>query len=314
MVLIAAGGLLFAFGPYEPIEMAAPFDDKKLDEGVDVYLEATESNHSDIRDGVQKRVIWAGQREVRTPLSVVYLHGFSASSEEIRPVPDLIAAQLGANLVYTRFTGHGRSNDAMGQASVGDWMNDAAEALAIGRATGDEVLLIATSTGGTIAAVAATQPGLRGRVRGIIFISPNFGINNPAAPMLTLPGARHWLPLILGQRRSFEPRSAGQAQYWTTEYPSTAVFPMAALANYAGSLDCRGADMPALFYFSDQDRVVLAEKTRSVAARWPGPVELAVAPTGEGVDQNAHVVTGDILSPANTQHSVDLIVEWIRKH
>ena len=75
------------------------------DDGVDAYFQSQEIPTLNIREDSEKRVIWAGDVEAKTPLSVVYLHGFSASSQEIRPVPDDVASALGANLVYTRFQG-----------------------------------------------------------------------------------------------------------------------------------------------------------------------------------------------------------------
>ena len=109
--------LLFAmwfFGPYEDVEFTTEFDETRLADGVDAYLAKVEAGFDDIRDQSEKHVIWAGAAEVKTPVSVVYFHGFSASAHEIRPVPDDLAKALGANLVYTRFQGHGRDGDAMG--------------------------------------------------------------------------------------------------------------------------------------------------------------------------------------------------------
>ena len=105
-------------------------------------------------------MICAGAAETKAPLSIVYLHGFSASSEEIRPVPDDVAAALGANLVHTRFKGHGRDGDAMAEGSVPTWMADAVEALAVARRVGKKVMIMSTSTGGTLAALALHRPEL----------------------------------------------------------------------------------------------------------------------------------------------------------
>ncbi|WP_297774414.1 alpha/beta fold hydrolase [uncultured Roseovarius sp.] len=284
---------------------------RKFGEGVDVYLEAVESAYDDIRPDSHKRVIWAGQRETRTPLSIVYLHGFSASSQEIRPVPDRLAEALGANLVYTRFRGHGRTPDAMGEATAEDWMRDASEALALGRATGERVVVLATSTGASIAAAALHHPAQRERVAGIIMVSPNFGINNPLAPLLTWPAARHWLPLLAGKRRSFEPRSTAQAAEWTTEYPSTAVFPMAAVVAHARVLDYSEVGLPALFYYSDGDQVVRPEMSAKVAEGWGGPVTRLVPELGPGDDPFAHVVAGDIMSPGATASATEAMLNWI---
>jgi alpha-beta hydrolase superfamily lysophospholipase len=198
----------------------------------------------------------------------------------------------------------------LAEASASDWLQDTAEALAIGRAVGREVLIIATSTGGTLAALAATDPDLMRDVTGVVLVSPNFGIANPAAPLLTWPAARYWLPLIAGETRRFEPINDLQAQHWTTSYPSVAVFPMAALVRAARRADYDDVTLPALFYYSPQDAVLDATRTDRVRARWGGPVTYVEPELGEGVDPLAHVVAGDILSPANTGAATEAILEW----
>jgi len=295
--LAAVLGLLFVFGPYERVEVRSAFDRGLLEGGVGAYLTAREAAVGDIRLGAEKRVVWYGLEEVPTDYAVVYLHGFSASSEELRPVPDRVAAALGANLVFTRFAGHGRDGTALAGVGAGDWMRDAAEALEIGRAVGHEVIVIATSTGGTVAAVAAHDAAMMRDVGGIVFVSPNFALNHSAAPLLTWPAARYWLPLLGGRTWEFEPRNPAQARHWTTAYPSTALFPLAALVKHARGLDYGGVRVPALFWYSPDDKVVVAGATDRVAAAWGGPVSRAEPALGEGVDPNAHIIAGDILSP-----------------
>jgi len=118
-VLSVAVIAFWLFGPREKVDLTADFDPRKFGEGVQVYFESVESGFDDITPGVEKRVIWQdGFKEQRTPVSILYVHGFSATSEEIRPVPDRLADALGANLVYTRLTGHGRGGDAMAEATV----------------------------------------------------------------------------------------------------------------------------------------------------------------------------------------------------
>jgi hypothetical protein len=52
----------------------------------------------------------------------------------MRPVPDRLATQLGANLIYTRLKGRGSL--AMAKPVAGDWLEDTAEALASGGVSG----------------------------------------------------------------------------------------------------------------------------------------------------------------------------------
>lgn len=309
--LIGLGFLAYFLAPYEPVETKVSFEPRRFGEGVQVYFESVESAFDDITTGTQKRVVWAGQAETRTALSILNVHGFSATSEEIRPVPDRLAEALGANLVFTRLTGHGRPGAALAEARAGDWMQDMAEGLAAARAVGNEVIILSVSTGGTLAALSALDPELSKNVKGIVFISPNFGINDPMAPLLTMPAARHILPLVAGKERSWEPVSAQQEAFWTTRYPTVAVFPMAALVKHAVAQDYGGVGIPALFHFSDRDLVVDPEATRALAARWGGAVTLAPLSEAEDVSASHHVIAGDITAPAHTEAAITLILNWI---
>lgn len=97
--------------------------------------------------GAEKTIIWANDSREKTPLSIIYLHGFSATCRETAPVFDRVAEKLGANLFYTRLTGHGRDSEAMGEVTLNAFLNDAMEAWEIGRTIGEEVIIVGTSTG-----------------------------------------------------------------------------------------------------------------------------------------------------------------------
>lgn len=305
------GGAAWAFGPYEDTTLTAGFEPRKFGEGVQVYFESIESQYSDIVPGTEKRVIWAGQQETRTPISILYVHGFAASSEEIRPVPDQLAEALGANLVYTRLQGHGRGGDAMAEATVQGWMMDMAESLAAARAAGDRVVVLSTSTGGTLVVAAMTDPVMRDKVAGLIFVSPNFGINHPLAFVGTFPFARQIIAMIEGERRSYEPSSPEQAKYWTTDYPTSSLAVLSALIKAVNQIDMSTIPVPALFWLSPDDRIVRADLSEAVAARWGGPVTVVRVVMGPGDDPDAHVIAGAIKSPGQTQSAVAGMLDWI---
>ncbi|SIS68184.1 Lysophospholipase, alpha-beta hydrolase superfamily [Roseivivax lentus] len=295
--------------PDEPSDLSATFDASLLENGVDPYLDAREVDVANLRDAARKRVVWAGPPEARTEWAVVYLHGFSASSEEIRPVPDRVAAALGANLYFARLSGHGRDGAAMTEPRLPDWMADVAEALAIGRTIGERVLVMGTSTGGTLAVLAAHDPGLSEGVAGIALVSPNFRVNSPAATILTWPGVRYWGPYVAGETRRFTPQNDGHGTYWTTEYPTVALLPMAESVKAARALPHRDIALPALFIFADTDAVVDAGVTRQVAASWGGPVEIMRVDPAM-TEPSAHLIAGDILSPAMTAPVAERIADW----
>ena len=62
-----------------------------------------------------------------------------------------------------------------------------AEAYAIGRRIGRRTIIIATSTGGTLAAAAALDAVAMRNVAGIVFVAPNFGLQNKATDVTDAP-------------------------------------------------------------------------------------------------------------------------------
>lgn len=311
-VLAAAVTALFLFGTREPLDLVPEFDAARLPDDLDAYLATREAVVGGVTPGAEKRILWAGAAGARTEWAVVYLHGFSATAEEIRPVPDLVATGLGANLYFARFAGHGLGPERFAGPSVNDWMVDVAEALAIGRRIGTRVLVIATSTGGTLAAEAALQPELAAEMDGIVFVSPNFGLRPLAGALLTWPEARAWVPLVAGAERCFPVENARHGQFWTTCYPTTALLPMAALARHAAAADYGGVGVPALFLFAEADQVVSPAATRRVAAGWGGPVTVLPQVLGAGDDRWSHILAGDTLSPSMTGPVAAAILGWAK--
>ena len=303
--------LVFVFGPREPVRLSAGHNKIMIGDDIDAYLAMREGQFDDIIDGVEKRVIWADEANVKTPLSIIYLHGFTASSKEIRPVPDRVATALGANLYFTRFTGHGRQPTALANATVGHWMDDVGEAIEIGKQIGETVIIMATSTGGTLAAAAALDKAAMENIGGIIFVSPNFAINSRAANLLTWPFARQWVPLVIGKEQQGNPRNDLHARYWMMTYPTTALMPMAAIVAAVDRESYDDVEVPALFYYSRQDQVVAPEKTAAFARSWGGESNSIIASLTADDDRFSHIIAGDIVSPNQTESAVEQMIAWI---
>jgi esterase/lipase len=303
--------LVFVFGPREPVRLSAGHNKIMIGDDIDAYLAMREGQFDDIIDGVEKQVIWADEANVKTPLSIIYLHGFTASSKEIRPVPDRVATALGANLYFTRFTGHGRQPTALANATVGHWMDDVGEAIEIGKQIGETVIIMATSTGGTLAAAAALDKAAMENIGGIIFVSPNFAINSRAANLLTWPFARQWVPLVIGKEQQGNPRNDLHARYWMMTYPTTALMPMAAIVAAVDRESYDDVEVPALFYYSRQDQVVAPEKTAAFARSWGGESNSIIASLTADDDRFSHIIAGDIVSPNQTETAVEQMIAWI---
>lgn len=310
LVAVAVVVAVFLLGPRVPVDTAIRFDPASIDDDPAAYLSRSEALVEGIRDDTAKQIVFADpQTRARTAIAIVYVHGFSATSGELRPVPDMVAAQLGANIFYTRLTGHGLDGESLAAASVGDWINDYAEAIAIGRRLGDRVVVMAASTGAALASWAASHDRLTEDLAGMVLVSPNYGIQASGAFFLTQPWAARIVGLAAGPEVGFRPLSERHAAYWTTRYPSRAILPMAATARLARLAPAEDASLPALFIYSERDAVVRPDLTRAIAARWGGGATTILV--DDSGDPGHHVIAGDALSPATNERLAGDIAAWV---
>lgn len=308
--LILVGVALWFLAPREHWPPAAEVAPVIPGEDLPLWLAEREAPFADLTPGAEKHIFWAGEAGARTDLVLVYLHGFSATRQEVSPLAETLAQDLGANLFATRLTGHGLPGEALGEARVADWAADLAEAMAVAARLGERIVLIGTSTGGSIAALAAADPTLAPHIAGVILISPNFALNNPQAWLLDLPFARNWVPLVVGDTYEWTPRNEAHGRYWTTRYPTAALFPMRVVQRAAQAADLTQARAPVLVFYAQGDQVVLASATEAAMATWGGPVTLQVV-TGAD-DPGQHVIAGDIVSPSATEGIRAQARDWLR--
>ncbi|WP_439642077.1 alpha/beta hydrolase [Gemmatimonas sp.] len=282
---------------------------------IPAWLQRWEERAGVLDTAVAKRVHFATpDAPARTRWSVVYLHGFSATRQETAPLSAQVAAALGANLFETRLRGHGLPGDSLGNVAAGDWLADAAEAFAIGRALGDSVLMIGTSTGGTLGVWLATHKGADyDQLRALVLISPNFGPRDQMAEVLTLPWANVLLPRLIPSRE-WTPRNYEQRRFWTVKYPSTALFPMQALVEDTRARSLAEYKVPTLAFFNPDDHVVDARRIKdwldALALETRAPVkQVTITPTA---GEDGHVIAGRIVSPSQTDGMRDRIVSFVR--
>ena len=312
VLFLGTGGLLTTFGPREPVDLTARLE-AVPDTNLDDWIAEREAEFTDLRDGAQKEIIWIDPvSKDRTKFAVVYIHGFSASKQEIRPVPDKLAAGLKANLYFTRLSGHGRDSSAMAEPSVGDWVHDLDEAIKIGRRIGEQIILVSTSTGSSLVALGLTQEDLAENVEAVVFVSPNFKLVAKRAYLLTWPFARQVVPLVIGSERGFEPLNDAHARHWTDRYPTVATMPMAALVEAASNVPFEQINVPAFFTYSPKDQVVDPVVTRAAADRWGGPVQILEVRLQPNDDPSSHIIAGDIASPSQTEPLADALIRWAK--
>lgn len=310
--LILAAGAVFALGPREravlgPVLGAVPV---ALPDTPGEWLAQREQG---IRAEVASYLQWAERPGQQADIAIIYVHGFSASPAELRPLPEDLARQLGANLLAVRLTGHGQDGRDLAQARAQDWWRDLAQALSYGRQMGRKVVVLGMSTGATLVAEAARDPQLSAQFDAAILLSPNFRMRNKWAWALRLPWMRQVLSAIGQPERCFEPRNDLHAARWTSCYPISATLPVAALNARSLRGDFTKAKVPALFVWAEKDRVVDHGVTGRIAMIWGREVQTLIVEPGPLDDPAGHVIAGDALSPAMNVTLMQAMSDWIGK-
>jgi esterase/lipase len=256
-------------------------------------------------------ILWANPKaKLKTKLALVYLHGFSASSRDLSPVVERVAAELGANAFFTRLKAHGLNNgSAFKTVKAEDWINDAREALAIGRKVGDRVVLIGTSTGGLLALADVYESLSSLDISSLIMISPNFGIPDSRAKFISGPLGPWLARLLLGREHSFQTDSALQRQYWTTTYASEGIASLMDLVNSTSNFKLSLVKVPTLVLFTSKDTVVDVSLIRKKFSEI-GSVDKVLIDLPEA---RRHEFAGDALGTQATDATVREIVSFVRK-
>ena len=277
---------------------------------LDGYISEKESRVPGIRGGCEKKIVWHGNQRQRRDLAIVYIHGFSASRMETWPLCDRLAEANGANLFYTRLTGHGQDGPAMAQATVADWLNDGMEAVAIGRRLGRKIILVGTSTGATLAVCLAARPAVAAHIHRLVLLSPNYFPKNPLAAAALWPPSFRIMEQFYGGWRSFSMANDRHARYWTVRYPIKAIATMMRLVRRSWQVDPKNAAMPVLMMVNPWDRVINVTLAVTRYLAFPSAQKKLVL-FRENKDLGRHVLAGDILAPEATAKAMDIIDAFI---
>jgi pimeloyl-ACP methyl ester carboxylesterase len=180
------------------------------------YVANNEARHK-LKHDNEARIVWADSMRNKTPYSVVYLHGFSASQEEGDPIHTDFARTFGCNLYLARLADHGiDTTEQLLYFTTDRFWESTKEALAIGLALGEKVIVMSTSTGGTTALVLAAE--FPDKVHALINLSPNIAINNPTAWLLNNPWGLHIARMVIGDKYQSIAYDSARQPYWNGRY------------------------------------------------------------------------------------------------
>ena len=242
------------------------------------YIRDNEATHK-IKPDNEARILWLHDSlKEKTEYAVVYLHGFSASQEEGDPIHYNFAQKFGCNLFLSRLDAHGiDTTEPLGNFTAEGLWNSAKEAYTIGKQIGKKVILMSTSTGGTIALkLAAEYPD----IAGLILLSPNIAINDPNAWLLN----NHWglqiAHIVTGKHRTVEDTTSIYAQYWNNRYLTSSLVQLEELIETTMKESTfNKVTQPALllYYYKDeehQDDVVKVSAMKRMFNQLGTPVNL----------------------------------------
>lgn len=204
----------------------------------------------------EARIIWSDDSlRHKTEYAVVYLHGFSASQAEGDPVHTSFAKAYGLNLFLPRLAEHGvDTSEPLASLTADKLWNSAKEALAIGQQLGEKVILMGTSTGGTLALqLAATYPD---KVSSLFLLSPNIAINDANAWLLNNPWGLQIAHLVKGKYNVSSDTSSLYKQYWNHRYRMEAAVQLEELLESsmrATLFEKVQQPVLLLYYYKDED-------------------------------------------------------------
>lgn len=310
----AEARFLGAFGAGSEFSASHAVDEKALADAAGRLIDQWNAEKAPLRDPLcQARLRWAGSPGSRTPFSIVYLHGFSASPLDLHPAFDLISDALDANLVQVLMTGHCSAGDSLSVATATDWLVDVARGWALGAALGERVVLAGMSTGASLALLSALHPPSELAavpLHSLVLLSPNFGIANPAAHVLGWPGGVWLAGLVKGSlRNSWEAETPLRQVLWTTSYHLNAAAQVQVIVDALGSAKLESIATPALVVHAREDRVIDLGALKRQSQRLGSGLKLMELPGSE-----RHELAGDAINPGLTNVLADSVVSFLREH
>ena len=184
---------------------------------VENELKVKETLVEGLKPNNEAKFIWAKNYEQKkSPIAFVYLHGFGASSREGEPVMGMLSKKYNANVYMSRLKEHGINREnSFEYLTPTNYVASAKEALEKGKLIGEKVILVSTSTGGTLSLKLASEDK---SVLGLIMYSPFVGLINPAMAAITTKEGKDQFVEIIGSEIQYQKRPKEEAKYWSTIY------------------------------------------------------------------------------------------------
>jgi esterase/lipase len=270
LILVIALSVIYMLGPAPtepkldptPTSISIPID------SLDNWIARKESGFKTLKPDNEARIEWYNDSVSVTEYAIVYLHGFTASGEEGNPVHRAFAKRYGCNMYLPRLYGHGLdTTEPMIDLTPDNYLESAKEAIAVGKQIGKKVIIMCTSTGGTLGIyLAAHDP----EIEALICYSPNIDIFDPNSKMLTKPWGLQIVRLVMGSDYRQYDAPEEFKKYWQTKYRIEGLISVRSLIDYTMTNETFSKVSQPIFvggYYKDeetQDNVVSVEAMRQM--------------------------------------------------
>lgn len=275
------------------------------------------------------------KKNQQAPICILYLHGFSASINETRPLADSIAKRLQANIIYQRIARHSLSLAPMEYLNPENWYYSALEGLAIAKKLGEKVIVMSCSTGGTLSLLLSARKQLgkntaSPEIYSQVLIAPNCWphpkmssaffltkFHTIVESIPTIPVLGHMLTPIKNQKEKnptrsphlvYTAQSDEHAYNNTLRIPTNAITPMMHLVKLVWTIRKKQPHryhIPAHIIASNEDKEVVFPMTNTFFKKYPASYILDIY--NDSKDYKKHVLAGDIFSPESTKDIANII-------
>jgi len=176
-----------------------------------------ESQTPFIKPDNEARIVWLdSNKKEKTAYCIVYIHGFSATWKEADPVHFDLAKKYGCNLYLPRLFAHGlQTPEPLLELEANQYIESAKQAISEAKVLGEKVILMSTSTGGSLSLILASE---NPEIAALILYSPNIQLFDKKAFVLTQPwGLQLARRVVKSNYYSFEGNEEVK-KYWNTTY------------------------------------------------------------------------------------------------
>lgn len=193
------------------------------------YVASREDSVIGLKADNEAYIVWADSaNKSKTPYSIVYIHGFSASPMEGDPVHRFLAEHFGANLFVTRLPEHGINREnGMEYLTAQTLANAAGEAYQIGKSLGDEVIIVGTSMGGALSILLASQ---QPDIKALVLYSPAIRDNGQRLEAFFSPWSKKLMEMtMMDNKVLYQKRQGEKLAYWSDQIHSNGYESLAVL-------------------------------------------------------------------------------------